>query len=64
MSQDGKFSLYQKKASSVKQADLRDMFKKASKRVCTPTIVVSPNPSSPTPSAYSAMLTPENRRGP
>ena len=31
---EGSF-LYQKKASSVKQADLRDMFRKTSKSVCT-----------------------------
>jgi hypothetical protein len=53
-------AFYQKKASSVKQADLRDMFKKASKHVCTSTIVVSPDPLSPTPSTTSAMKTPEN----
>jgi hypothetical protein len=50
---------YQNKASSVKQADLRDMFKKASKRVCTSN-VVSPDPLSPTPSTSPAMNTPEN----
>jgi hypothetical protein len=32
-----------KKASPMKQADLQDMFKKASQGVCTCTIVVSPD---------------------
>jgi len=35
-----------KKPVSLKQADLRDMFKKASKSVCTSTVVVSPDPMS------------------
>jgi hypothetical protein len=43
----------------MKRADLRDMFKKASKRVCTSTIVLSPYPLSPTPTT-SATKTPEN----
>jgi hypothetical protein len=37
-----------------------DMFKKASKSVYTSTIVVSPAPSSPTPSTSSVTKTPEN----
>jgi len=36
------------------------MFKKASKNVCTSTIVVSPDPLSPTPSNSSAMQMPKN----
>jgi type VI protein secretion system component VasA len=44
----------------MKQADLRDMFRKASKSVCTSTVVVSPEHLSPTPSMSSAMMTPEN----
>jgi len=44
------FAFYQIKASSVKQADLGAMFKKASKSVCTSN-VVSPDSLSPTPSA-------------
>jgi hypothetical protein len=48
------------KASSMKQADLRDMFKKVSKSVCTSTVVVCPDPLLPTPSTSSAMKTPEN----
>jgi len=32
------------KASSLKEVNLRDMFKKASKTVCTSTIVASPKP--------------------
>jgi hypothetical protein len=41
------FTCYQKKVSSMKQADLRDVFKKAPKSVCT-TNVVSPDTLSPT----------------
>jgi hypothetical protein len=44
----------------VKQADLKDWFKKASKSVCTLTILVSLDPLSPNPSTSSAMKTPEN----
>jgi hypothetical protein len=36
------------------------MFKKASKSVCTSTIVVSPDPVSPITSTYSVRKTPEN----
>jgi hypothetical protein len=53
------FAFYQKKSSSMKRADLRDMFKKASKSVCASTVVVSPDPLSPTPSTSSAMKTSE-----
>ena len=49
-----------KRASSVKQADLRDMLKKASNSVCTSTAVVSPDHLSSGPSTSSAMKTPEN----
>jgi hypothetical protein len=42
------FAFYQKKVSSLKQADLTNMFKKASKSVHTSTIVVPPDPLSPT----------------
>jgi hypothetical protein len=41
----------------VKQADLRDMFKKASNSVCTSTVVIFPDL---TPSTSSAIKTPEN----
>ena len=44
----------------MKQTDVKDMFKKASKHVCTSTIVVCPDPLSPTPSKSSMMKTPEN----
>jgi hypothetical protein len=44
----------------MKQADLMDTFKKASKSVYTTTIVVSPDPLSPTLSTSSAMETSEN----
>jgi hypothetical protein len=36
------------------------MFKKATKSVCTSTIVVSPDPLFPTPPTPSAMRNPEN----
>jgi hypothetical protein len=48
----------------MKQADLMDIFKKASNSVCTCTIVVSPYPWSPTPSTSSAIKTPENTEDP
>jgi hypothetical protein len=44
----------------MKEADLRDMFRKASKSVCTSTVVVSPDHLSPTPSTSPAMKTPQN----
>jgi hypothetical protein len=44
----------------MKQADLKDMFKKASRSVCTSTTVVSPDPLSPTPSTSSATKIPEH----
>lgn len=44
----------------MKQADLRDMFEKASKSVCTSTVVLSPDTLSPTPSTSSVVKTPEN----
>jgi hypothetical protein len=51
---------FYKKVLSMKLADLRDKFKKASKTVQTSFVVVCPNPLSPTPSISSAMRTPEN----
>jgi hypothetical protein len=42
------FAFYQIKASSVKQADLGAMFKKASKCVCTTAVVLSHDPLSHT----------------
>ena len=44
----------------MEQADLRDIFKKASKSACTPTIVAFPDHLSPTPSTSLAMDIPEN----
>jgi hypothetical protein len=44
----------------MKQADLRDVFQKVSKNVCTSAVVVSPGPSSSPPSMYSAMDIPEH----
>jgi hypothetical protein len=49
-----------KKALSIKQVDLMDMFKKASKCVCTSTILVSPDPLFPAPSTSAAMKATEN----
>jgi hypothetical protein len=48
----------------VKQACVRNIFEKASKGVCTETIVVSPDALYPAPSTSSALKTPENRRKP
>jgi hypothetical protein len=42
----------------MKQANLRDMFKKASS-ICITPVVVSPDPLSPTPSTSLAMKTPQ-----
>jgi hypothetical protein len=47
------------KKLQIKQADLRNTFKKASKSVCTSTVVVFLDPSSPTPLTSSAMNTPQ-----
>jgi hypothetical protein len=44
----------------MEQADLSDMFKKASDSVCTWTIVISPHFWLLTPSTFSAIKTPEN----
>ena len=44
----------------MKEADFSDMFKNASKSVCTPNVVVSPDTSYPTPSTSSAVMTPKN----
>jgi hypothetical protein len=49
-----------KKASSIKQADLRDMIKKAFKSVSVSNIVVSSHTFSPTLSTSSAMKNPLN----
>ena len=57
-----RFAFYQKKASSVKWAYLRDMFKNDSKTVCTSTIPVSHDPFPHTPSTSSAIMTMENTK--
>jgi phytoene/squalene synthetase len=44
----------------MKQIDLRNKFKKASKTFCLSTVVVSPDPLSCTQSTYSATKTTEN----
>ena len=46
------FAFCGKKPFSMKLADLRDMFKKASKIASTSAVVVSPDPLSPTPYLY------------
>jgi hypothetical protein len=43
----------------MKQTGVREMPQKASKSACTATILVSPDPLSPTPSNSSAMKTPK-----
>jgi hypothetical protein len=53
-------TFYHKKASSMKQIDLRNKFKKASKSFCISTVVVSPDPLSHTLSTCSATKTTEN----
>ena len=59
MSQDWKFSFFQKKhILLVKQADLRDMFGTASDNVCTTTVAVTADRLFPTQSTSSAMKTP------
>jgi hypothetical protein len=58
VSQDQKFCFYQEKASSVNEADLRDIFKKATKSGCTSTVVLSPDPFPLTSSTSSAVKTP------
>jgi hypothetical protein len=45
----------------VRQVYFRDMFKKVSKNVCTWTVVVSPDPLSPTPTS-SAVKTQEKQK--
>jgi hypothetical protein len=55
------FAFDQTKAPPMEQSNLRDMFRKTSKSVCTSTILASPNPLSPTPTP-SATKTPENTK--
>jgi hypothetical protein len=43
----------------LKQSDVRKLFSRASKSICTPTVVASPDPLSPTPVSL-AMKTQEN----
>ena len=54
------FVFFHKKPSSMKQADLRGMFKKASKSVCISTTVTHSDPLSTKPSDSSPMKNPEN----
>jgi hypothetical protein len=55
----GSSAFYKTKTSSLKWADLRDVFKMASKSVCTPADVIPPDPLSPTPSTSSPLKTPK-----
>jgi hypothetical protein len=52
------FAFYQQKASSVTQAGFRDIQKGLQE--CMSTVVVFPDPLTPTPSVSWAMMTPEN----
>jgi hypothetical protein len=51
---------YQQRASTTKQADITDVFRKASKSVCSLTVVVSSDAWSPASSTSSPVKTPEN----
>jgi hypothetical protein len=51
---------YQQRASTVWQADIRDISKEASKSICTLTVVVSSDLWSPASSTSSPLKTPEN----
>jgi hypothetical protein len=54
----GSFAFYQKKALQVKQADLRDIFKKAFfKSVCTSTIAVFLDSLSPSATSSAIKIT-------
>jgi hypothetical protein len=53
------FAFYQKKSLSIRQEDVREMFRKAYKSVCPSTILISPDTLSPTPTS-SAIKTPQN----
>jgi hypothetical protein len=46
----------------MKQADLRDVFKKASKILCPSTVVVYSDPLSPPPVTSSAMKTQKTQK--
>ena len=59
-SQDWKLCFLPEENVSVKQADLRDMFKKAFKKFCPSTIVVSSDPLSLTLLTSSAINNSEN----
>ena len=54
------FSFYQKKLHQQNRQLSYTCSKKASNSICTSTVVVSPDPLSPTPWTSSAMKTPEN----
>jgi len=58
-SRTASFAFYRKKTSPIKQAHLRNKFKKASRSICKST-VVSSDCLSPIPPTSSAMKTPEN----
>jgi len=56
------FGFYQEKASSKKKPYFFDMFSKATKNVCTSTILVSSGPLSLTSVQSSASKTPKNTK--
>jgi hypothetical protein len=56
--------LYQKRASLLKQADVRDMFEKTFEIVWSSTVVLCFDSFSPTPSNSLAMKIPENSEDP
>jgi hypothetical protein len=56
--------LFTRKKNLIKKTGRSwDIFKEASKCVCTSTVVVSPNPSSPASSIFSTMKTSEHTEG-
>ena len=62
---NGSFAFFREKASSMRQADLRDIFKKTFKSICISAGVVSPDPLSPALSNFfSYKDSRKDRRGP
>jgi len=53
------FAFYDKKPFSLKLADLRDMFKKTFNSACTSTVLVFPDPLSPTPTQENTKEDPD-----
>jgi hypothetical protein len=57
----GSLAFYQRKALSLKQVDLRNMFKKASWSVCTLNVMASPGCLPHMPSTSGGMESPEKK---